>query len=117
MRTIFQNINLGISFFLELAVLSIYGVFGYWLVPESSPVVLKVLAGILAAAAFAILWGMIFAPKASHRLRMPWLLLGKTLMLGGGVLMLFSLDREGLAIGILIVIVINFGLALMWKQL
>lgn len=117
MRTIFQSINLGISFILELAILYVYGIFGYRLAPESSPGALKVIAGTLAAAAIAILWGIFFAPKAIRRLRMPWLLIGKILVMGAGVLMLFNLHYSGLAIGVLLVVIINFGLSLWWGQL
>lgn len=117
MLNLLMNINLGVSFLLELALLAIFGIFGYQLVSESSLLILKVFAGILAVVAIAILWGFLFAPKAANRLPMPWLLIGKILVFGGGVFMLVSLQRNGLAIGILIVVILNLALALWWNQL
>ncbi len=117
MLNLLMNINLGVSFLLELALLAIFGIFGYQLVSESSLLILKVFAGILAVVAIAVLWGILFAPKALHRLSMPWLLIGKILVFGAGGIMLVSLQRSGLAIGFLIMVILNLALALWWKQL
>jgi len=117
MQNLLQNLNLGVAFLLELIMLGIYAVFGYRLLPANSPIFLKIVAGIGAAVGLAILWGFLFAPKAANRLPMPWLLIGKILVFGGGVFMLVSLQRNGLAIGILIVVILNLALALWWNQL
>ena len=80
---ILKNLNLGIAFLLELAMLVIYGVFGYHLLPAESVGILKIGLAILLPVVMAVFWGFRLAPRAAKRLKMPWLLIAKIIIFGG----------------------------------
>jgi hypothetical protein len=109
-------INLGIAFFLELIMLVIYGYFGYRLLPGGAPWPLRYGLTILIPASMAIFWGFFLAPRAGHRLQMPWLLIMKLVIMGAGVGMLWQLQKTTLAVIIAIVIGVHCLLATMWHQ-
>ncbi len=80
---ILKNLNLGIAFLLELAMLVIYGFFGYRLLPAESVGILKIGLAILLPVIMAVIWGFRLAPRAVKRLKMPWLLIAKIIIFGG----------------------------------
>lgn len=50
--------------------------------------------GLLSLALFVSLWALFFSPKAAHRLNMPWLFIGKLLILGLPVLLFPGLLKQ-----------------------
>jgi len=113
---IMRNLNLGVVFLVELAMLAIYGVFGYRLLPAESAGILKIGLAILLPAVMAAFWGFRLAPRAANRLHMPWLLIAKTVIFGIGVVMLWRLGRASLALITAAVSAVHLGLSVIWKQ-
>ena len=66
------------AFVLETAALVLLGL---WAGSFAHSPVLRWSLFLLSAGIFAALWALFFAPKAPHRLLMPWLFVGKLLML------------------------------------
>ncbi len=67
-----------LAFALEMAALALWGL---WAASLAGPPIWRWALGLLAAAAFITLWALFFARTAGARLRMPWLLVGKLLLL------------------------------------
>ena len=72
------TVNDIMAFVLEIAALVLLGL---WAGSFAKALIWRWTLGLLAAAIFAALWALFFAPKAPHRLAMPWLLIGKLLLL------------------------------------
>jgi hypothetical protein len=108
-----KAINTGLTFLLELAMLT---AFGYWGFHGEKSVWMKWGLGIGTPLAVAILWGLCLAPKANHRLNVTG---GIILSLGLfclAALALYQTDRLALAIVLAVIVVVNRALALVWKQ-
>ena len=108
--------NLGIAFLLEMAMLGIYGYFGYHLLPDGSPQPLRYGLAVLLPVLMAMFWGFFLAPRGGHRLQMPWLLIVKLIIMVAGVIMLWRLQHTTLAVIAASIIAIHYSLAVMWKQ-
>lgn len=67
-----------LAFVLEMAALVL---FGLWAGSFAEAPIWRWTLSLLAAAIFAALWALFFAPKAPRRLPMPWLPAGKLIML------------------------------------
>jgi len=113
---ILSNLNLGVAFLLELAMLVIYGYFGYQLLPVETPGVFKIGLAILFPVIMALIWGFLLAPRAAKRLRMPWLLIAKVLIFGAGAVMLWWLGNTSLAIITAAVSTMHLAASVIWKQ-
>ena len=109
--------NLGIAFLLEMAMLAIYGYFGYHLLSTNAPLVLRIALAITFPVVIAIIWGYFLAPRATHRLKLPWLLIIKLIIMTIGVGMLWQLQKTSLAVIAAIIIAIHYSLAAAWKQI
>jgi hypothetical protein len=112
MKTL-KAINLGLSFFLELAMLA---AFAYWGFQSEANVWLRWGLAISLTLALAILWGFFFAPNARHRLT---IVPGAVLSLGLFCLAAFALyqsHQPSLALVLAIIAVVNRMLVLFWKQ-
>ncbi len=70
----------------ELAALAAFAVWGFTAGPSTA---LAIVLGVGAPLAFAVVWGLLLAPRARRRLPMPWLLVAK--------LVLFALATVALA--------------------
>lgn len=71
-------LNLALAFFIELIALASFGYLGFMLF---STLYLKVFAAVIGIAVMGVVWGIFFSPKATHRLTMPWIFIGKMLLL------------------------------------
>jgi len=107
------NLNLGIAFALELAMLAAFAYFGFrvtghalvrWILAIGLPLVT------------ATLWGAVLAPKAAHRLpMMPGIMLSLGLFLLAA-LALYQSDQPVLAIVMSLAAILHALLALLWNQ-
>lgn len=113
---ILKGLNLGVAFLLELAMLAIYGYFGYRLLPMETPAVFKIGLAVLFPATMALIWGFLLAPRAVRRLHMPWLLIAKVIIFGAGAVMLWWLGRINLAVITAVVSAVHLAAAVIWKQ-
>ena len=95
MRDGLKNLNVGLSFLLELAALGVLGLFGYRLdVPGWG----KVLAAMAIPAVVILLWARLAAPRAANRLSGYALLAFKIVVFGAAVLALYALGYRGAAV-------------------
>jgi hypothetical protein len=112
MKTL-KAINAGLAFFLELAMLA---VFGYWGFHHGDNIWMKWGLGIGIPLVVAILWGLFFAPRANHRLN---IIPGAILSLGLfylAALALYQTHQPALAITLTVIATVNRILVLRWKQ-
>lgn len=88
--TVIATLNLVFAFTLELAMLAAFAVFGYRLVDHA---LLRWLVALALPSTMAVVWWLLLAPKAPHRLSMtPGILLSLALFL----LAALALHRIGL---------------------
>ena len=113
---ILMSLNLGVAFLLELAMLVVYGYFGYGLLSDATPVIIKIGLAILFPAIMAIIWGFLLAPRAVNRLHMPWFLIANVVILGACAFMLWWLGRTSLAIIAAVVSAVHLAASVIWKQ-
>ncbi len=112
MIRVLKDINAGIAFLLELAMLI---AFGYWGFYGDKSILLKWLLGIGVPLVVAIIWGIFLAPRANHRLN----------SVGGNLLSLFLFllaaaalfytQHPMLAITFALIAVMNRLLIVAWK--
>lgn len=113
MIELLKNINPGISFLLELAMLA---GFGYWGFHGDKSVWMKWALGIGLPLIVMVVWGLWLAPKADHRLNiMGGVVLSSILFLLAAAA-LYNAQQPVLAIIFAAVIVLNQALTLAWKQ-
>lgn len=113
MLALIKNINLGLAFLLELALLAS---FGYWGFTTNWGMIARFGLGLGVPVVVAIIWGCFEAPRATWPLPEPWHLLLKLALFGLGVAALFLAGRRGTGIAFAIIIVINIILAYAWGQ-
>lgn len=116
MLELLKMVNLGLAFFLEILVLVVYGYFGYQFLPDGTSQIIRYILAAGMIAIIAVPWGNYLAPRALHRLQMPWLLIVKLVIMILGILMLLLMHRTSFAIGLAIVVAIHYFLAVLWKQ-
>ncbi|MEU2631928.1 MULTISPECIES: YrdB family protein [Kitasatospora] len=97
-----------LAFLLELAALVLLA---WWGFAEGGGTAGRVLLGLGLPAAAVVLWGLFAAPRARYRPALPWVLLVKALVLGGGAAALYGLGHPTAAYVLAGVIVLNTTLA------
>lgn len=110
---ILASLNLALAFALELAMLAAFAYFGYQAVDH---MVWRWVLAIFLPLGAAGLWGVLLAPKATHRLP---LVPGVVLALGMFLLAAFALYRSGqptLALVMAVAAVLHAVLAVLWRQ-
>ena len=108
-----KAINAALAFFLELAMLA---GFGYWGFSGDKSFLMKWLIGLGLPVVVAIVWGMFFAPKAGHRLKITSGALLSLILFLLAATALFSAQQPVLAIVFAVTAVVNRALVLIWKQ-
>lgn len=102
--SIVKNINMGLSFLLELCMLA---AFAYWGIHTGQGVAMKILLGVGAPLLAAIFWGLFMAPKATMQVHNPLYMIFKAILFGLAVVALAFADRPTLAWALGILFVIN----------
>ncbi|MFE6663284.1 YrdB family protein [Streptomyces sp. NPDC057697] len=97
-----------LAFFVELAAL---GALGWWGFATGEGVAGRLLLGLGAPLAAAVVWGMFAAPRARHRPPLPGVLLVKAVVLGGGAYAVHAVGHSGAAVLFAVVVVVNTALA------
>lgn len=107
-----KAVNFGILFLAELGMLISFGIWGFSLYV---PTVIKVLAGLGVPAAVAVIWGLYFAPKASHPLGEPLNAIGELSLFIGSAVVLYAAGYHRAAIIFGVIAVASEVISLIWK--
>lgn len=101
--TLVKNVNLGLSFLLELCLLA---AFAYWGIHTGQGRAAKILLGVGAPLLAAIFWGLFMAPRAFLPVHNPLYLIFKVILFGLAVIALVVAGHPSLAwvLGVLFVI-------------
>ncbi len=110
---ILKSLNLAIRFLLELCMLV---AIGYWGFSTHTGWVLKVIFGVGLPILLIVIWGLLLAPRATHRLRGALYILLSLVLLGSGAIALFAAGRAALGWIYAAILVINQILLMVWKQ-
>lgn len=113
MIRLFQVLNYVLSFSLEVAAILAYGHWGFQL-PTNN--LINWYAGLGLPTVLIVLWSQFFAPKASRRLSMPWLLVGKLIILIGSAAALYVAGSSTLGLLMGGLVILNLSLAQLWGQ-
>jgi hypothetical protein len=111
--TVVQGANLALRFLVELAVL---GALAFWGFRLEGPVLVRVVAGISAPLAAAVVWGVFAAPRAAVPLPAGATLAVQLVVLAAGVVALARAGRPDLAVVLAVVAVGNGVLMAWWGQ-
>jgi len=107
------SLNLVLAFALELAMLAAFALFGFRVTDHS---IMRWVLAVGLPVLVAILWGMLLAPRATHRLPMvPGILLSLGLFLLGA-LALYRSSQPGPAIAMGAAAIVHAVLAFVWNQ-
>jgi hypothetical protein len=105
--------NLALSFLLELCALAALGYWGYH-TGQSTPAKLGLAIG--APLLMAVFWGAFLAPKAAVPLAEPLKLALKLVVFGLAVAALAAAGPRTLAGIFAVAVIVNLGLAAIWRQ-
>jgi hypothetical protein len=91
-KIVAQGINAPLAFLLELAMLAAYG---YWGFHVGHAFALQLALGIGVPVVIVVIWAKWLAPRATKRLKMPWLVLVKAVLFGLAAYALYLSDQRG----------------------
>ncbi len=107
-----QVLTLATRFLVEIAALVAYAWWG-WRLPTTLPV--RLLAAIGAPVAFAVVWGVLVAPKAPVQLATPLLVAVQVVAIGGAVAALVSAGKVTPAVVLGLVAPVDGALLAWWR--
>lgn len=105
-------INMGIAFFLEIAMLVAFGMWGF----HMKEVVMRWLVGIGLPVVIMIAWGIWMAPNASQRISWPWQPLIAVLLFLLAAVALWASGHKTSSVVMAIVTIINTVGVFLWHQ-
>jgi hypothetical protein len=108
-----KAINLGVAFLLELAMLVMFGTWGF---QASTETIFRVGLGIGTPLLAIIIWSIFLAPRSERRLKGISYLVLKSLLFGVAAIAFVAAGQGTLALIFVVVAIINQGLLLAWKQ-
>jgi hypothetical protein len=108
-----KQLNLLVSFLLELVMLYLYG---YWAFGMREPMAMKYLLAIVVPFLVIVLWLIWAAPKSKHRLKNPFRSIFKLSLFLIATLACFKAGQPAWAIWFGAVTLVNVVLAFMLKQ-
>jgi len=108
-----KMINLALSFFLELAMVAGFGMWGYHI---GGTTLLKWVLGLGLPLIIMVFWGIFMAPQATQRLGWPWvpIVAGVLFLLAALAFYATGYRTQGIVMAILTVI--NATLVFIWRQ-
>lgn len=112
MIAVLKSINLGLAFFLELAMLA---AFAFWGFQTGKIPIMKFLLGIGIPLVVAVIWGIFMAPKSSMQLQGAAYFAVKLMLFSMAAVALYATGRHGLGIALAVAFVINTVLLYVWK--
>lgn len=107
-----KQLNIALSFVLEIAMLAAYAYWGYHAVTGPLRWLLAIAAPLLAA----VVWGLLLAPKARRRVGSTAGIALSTVLFLLAALALFTSGQPGLGIAMLALTVVNRALLAAWHQ-
>ena len=108
-----KMLNLAVRFLLELCMLAAVAFWGF---KTQNGWLMKILLGIVLPLVIAVIWGMLLAPRAEHRLTgVPYFALELFLFLSG-TFSLFAAGKPALGWVYTVTLVVNTILLIVWKQ-
>lgn len=110
---ILKAFNSGLAFLLELAMLA---AFSYWGFFGDKSIWVKWTLGIGVPLVAVVIWGYLLAPKSGHRLGVTWGTILSSALFLTAALALYQTGQSTLAIALALIVIINRGLILLWKQ-
>ncbi|MCA9874232.1 MAG: YrdB family protein [Anaerolineales bacterium] len=110
---ILQAVNMGLRFVLELCLLAALGYWGFQL-DLGWP--LRIAATIGAPLLTAVIWGLLIAPKASHRLTDPWRFVMEIVLFAVGAGALYLAGRPSAGAALFVIFLINRLLMILWSR-
>jgi hypothetical protein len=110
--SVLKQLNIALSFVLEIAMLAAYAHWGYHAVTGPLRWLLAIAAPLLAA----VVWGLFLAPKATRRLGSAAGIIVSTVLFLLAGLALFASGQPGLGIAMLALTAVNRALLAVWKQ-
>jgi hypothetical protein len=109
-----RQLNMFVTFLLELAMLAAYGVGGYELTTNT---IARWLLAIVFPVIVATLWGIFLSPRARVQLPYAVKLAGRFLLMIGGALILWSAHMTVLATVYTIALVVSITLTLLNREI
>jgi hypothetical protein len=110
---ILKVLNLLVRFLLELCMLAAVG---YWGFQTGSGWGLKIMLGIGLPVLLIVIWSLFVAPKAVYPVRGSLHIVLSLILLGSGAVALFASGKATLGWIYAIVLIVNQGLLMVWKQ-
>lgn len=110
---VLRNVNLALSFLLELCMLA---ALGYWGFQTGSHLATKIVLAIGAPLVVAVIWGIFVAPKAIVPVSAPVHLLFQLVLFGLAIATLAQHDHTTMAWIFALVLAVNLALAFVWQQ-
>lgn len=110
---IIKAINLGIAFFVELAMVA---AFVYWGFHGKATTLAHVVLGIGIPILIMAFWGIFLSPKANYHLGLPLKTTLKFVLFALGSSALFVSNKKTLGVILFVMFTINEVLALIWHQ-
>ncbi len=108
-----KTLNLIMRFLLEICILII---FSYWGIKTGGTGILKTVMGIGSPLVFAVIWGILLAPKSAMRLQQPWLSLLEIVIFGLAAWALYSTAKSAYTVAFGLSYILNKILMVIWKQ-
>ena len=105
--------NLTVRFLLELLLLAALAWWGFTL---DAPIVVRILAGLAAAAGAAVVWGLWIAPRARSRLRDPLRFGIETVLWIAGAGAVAAVAGTAWGVGFLVLALVTSALARVWPE-
>jgi len=110
---IIKMINLGVAFFVELAMVA---AFVYWGFNVHSTLLIHLLLGVGVPILLMAFWGIFLSPQANYPLPLTVKVTLKCVLFALGSLSLFVSNQKALGVVLFVTFVVNETLALLWHQ-
>lgn len=108
-----KDANLALSFLLELAALV---ALGYWGFSTGNSLLMQLTLGLGAPILMMVVWGILLAPASQRRLPNPSRMVVELIIFGVAATGLADAGQLVLAVIFAVLVLLNMGLLILWKQ-